>query len=156
LVKSTTFFKAGEVHDFDSTQNYALIVKNHSIENPFVDSIFPACNQSVYYSEFFMNNLIIKNLADLSGGITWRRAKDLAEDAQFAVDDEGRSYLSPDQIDQKNYIKYFQTSDLAQGSIGNCWFISAATGLTQNYNLLKKVAPFENSFQDSNYTGWLF
>ncbi len=79
----------------------------------------------------------------------------MVQNAHFALDDDENSYSSPDQINQQNYIKYFQTSDLAQGSVGNCWFISAATGLTQNYNLLKKVVPFDNSFEDGKYTGSL-
>jgi hypothetical protein len=120
-----------------------------------VDQKFPACNESVCHAESFLNSLIIKDLADLNGNITWRRAKELVQNAHFALDDDENSYSSPDQINQQNYIKYFQTSDLAQGSVGNCWFISAATGLTQNYNLLKKVVPFDNSFEDGKYTGSL-
>jgi hypothetical protein len=33
------------------------------------------------------------------------------------------------------------------------WFISAATGIIQNYTLFKRVVPFDNSFDDDSYTG---
>jgi hypothetical protein len=41
-------------------------------------------------------------------------------------------------------------------SKGNCWFISAATGIIQNYALFKRVVPFENSFEGPLYTGLLY
>jgi hypothetical protein len=59
-------------------------------------------------------------------------------------------------LNEANYKKYFNTTDLDQGALGNCWFISAACGIIQNYNLFKKVVPFDNSFEDSEYTGKLF
>lgn len=36
---------------------------------------------------------------------------------------------------------------------GNCWFIAAVTGFIENYNLFKIVVPFDNSLEDSDYTG---
>lgn len=40
-----------------------------------------------------------------------------------------------------------------KGALGNCWFIAGATGIIQNFDLFRKVVPFENSFDDAKYTG---
>jgi len=46
--------------------------------------------------------------------------------------------------------------------LGNCWFIAAAAGIIQNYDLFRKVVPFDNSLENNEYTGafrfrfWLF
>jgi len=37
--------------------------------------------------------------------------------------------------------------------LANCWLISAAAGIIQNYNLFKKVVPFDNSFDNHEYCG---
>ncbi len=37
--------------------------------------------------------------------------------------------------------------------LGDCWFVSAASGIIQNYNLFRKVVPFDNSLEDSEYCG---
>ena len=52
-----------------------------------------------------------------------------------------------------NYKEFFHTNDLDQGCLGNCWFISAATGIIQNFYLFRRVVPFDNSFDDTKYTG---
>ena len=87
------------------------------------------------------------------GEIVWKRAKDLVENAQFALDDKGKPCTSPDKLTQSNYKKYFYSNDLDQGALGNCWFISASIGIIQNFDLFKKVVPFDNSFEDSVYNG---
>jgi hypothetical protein len=56
-------------------------------------------------------------------------------------------------INKSNYRNFFHTTDLDQGFLGNCWFISAATGIVQNYSLFKRVVPVDNYFDDQNYTG---
>ena len=76
----------------------------------------------------------------------------MVPNAQFALDDNGHKFDSK-YVNQDNYRKYFHTTDLDQGCLGNCWFISAATGIIQNYTLFKRVVPFDNSFDDSLYTG---
>jgi hypothetical protein len=87
------------------------------------------------------------------GTFIWRRAKHLVQNAHFAVDEHGFDYTSPAFLNADNYGKYFSVSDVSQGLIGNCWFVCAVGGLTLNYELLRKVCPFDNSFDDSKYTG---
>jgi hypothetical protein len=94
-----------------------------------------------------------------SGRVTWKRAKDLVNNASFAMPENNRRYqapaFNPATVDEKNFRAYFQTTDLDQGALGNCWFISAATGIIQNFTLFKRVVPFDNTFNDANYTGMI-
>jgi hypothetical protein len=149
--------QANRIEDFDSSQNFQQIKQTYSNQNRFTDNKFRACDSSVYYSHTFKRWLMDQGRTDQTGRVTWRRAKDLVSDAQFAMP-ESTQRSSPTafnsrNINEKNYRNYFQTTDLDQGALGNCWFISAATGIIQNFALFKRVVPFDNSFENSVYTG---
>jgi hypothetical protein len=42
------------------------------------------------------------------------------------------------------------------------WFVAAAAGIVENFDLFKKIVPFDNSFSDDSYCGlfhfrfWIF
>ena len=40
-----------------------------------------------------------------------------------------------------------------KGFVGNCWFVAAACGITENKELFNKVVPLDNYFSDDNYNG---
>lgn len=53
------------------------------------------------------------------GQFVWKRAKDLVADAQFSIDDETNQAFSPYTINSDNYRRFFRTTDLDQGYVGN-------------------------------------
>ena len=85
--------------------------------------------------------------------IRWVRAKDLRRNAQFSLDSKGNPKPPLAQLNENTYKEYFQVTDLNQGCVGNCWLLAAAAGIVQNYQLFKRVVPFDNSFNDTEYTG---
>lgn len=50
-------------------------------------------------------------------------------------------------------IDGFQRGDLDQGEIGNCWFIAGAGAITLNPDLLERVVPPTQSFDERDYAG---
>lgn len=50
-------------------------------------------------------------------------------------------------------IDGFQRGDLDQGEIGNCWFIAGAGATTLNPDLLQRVVPPTQSFDEKDYAG---
>jgi len=148
--------KESHVQNFIASQDYSAIKKRFSNTNRFTDTEFKACQASLYFSGTFQQNLL-RN----SSGIVWKRAKDLVSEPHFAVDEKG-IFADPRHINESNYKRFYHTTDLDQGALGNCWFISAAAGIIQNYDLFRKVVPFDNSLETNEYTGafrfrfWLF
>ncbi len=146
--------KNNQIDNFISTQDYQSIKRMHSIRNRFVDNQFRATNDSVCYSNKYYNYLQQCGKFNYrTNVIQWIRAKDLyGNQAHFVLDRKNR-FVDLNRADENNYKDLFHTTDLDQGSLGNCWFISAATGIIQNYDLFRRVVPFDNSLEDSDYTG---
>jgi hypothetical protein len=150
-----SIIKANRIEDFEPEQNYRKIKEIHSIKNRFTDTKFKPAASSIYYSSSFYNYLNRNHYCDRSGQIRWKRAKFLVENAQFAVSDHSSNFdRQPVNLNERNYKNFFHTTDLDQGALGNCWFIGAATGIIQNYGLFQRVVPFDNTFEDSQYTGF--
>jgi len=146
--------KSQQIEDYDQTQNFRRIKQNHSMEYRFTDTEFRACEKSVFHSNVFKEWLKRQNKLDFKDEVIWKRAKNLVKNARFVIDDDNvNESIKFTRINESNYKKYFRTTDLDQGALGNCWFISAATGIIQNYSLFKKVVPFDNTFDDKYYTG---
>lgn len=142
-----------KVERFNENQDFKKIQKTYNRNNLFVDNTFPPTNQSVFYSDSFKQSLKLDGkLEAYTNKVIWKRAKDICRDAHFSIDNDGHS--SEDSIiNELNYKKFFATTDLDQGLVGNCWFISGATGVLQNYNLFKRVIPLDNTFNETEYTG---
>lgn len=66
-------------------------------------------------------------------GIIWKRPFEVYNDPKFISDDINRN-------------------DMNQGAIGNCWFIAGVVGIMGSPNILQKVVPSDQSFED-DYTG---
>lgn len=120
-------FKVKRIEDFSPNQNFAQIQATHSNEKRFVDREFPACNQSIFYTDNFKYWLISQaRVTPHRGQFVWKRAKDLVRNAQFAIDDETNQPFSPFNyaytIDGNNFRRYFRTTDLDQGYVGKKLF----------------------------------
>lgn len=140
--------------NFSRSQDFETIKRTYSNSNRFVDREFRTVNESVFFTSRFQNYLrSCGKFPYRSDQIEWKRAKDLCpRDAHFVLDKHNR-FFDLRRVDESNYRNLFHTTDLDQGALGNCWFISAATGIIQNYNLFRRVVPFDNSFEDGQYCG---
>ncbi|KAK5607969.1 hypothetical protein CRENBAI_007346 [Crenichthys baileyi] len=70
---------------------------------------------------------------EMKSGVKWKRPKELCSSPKFIVD--GASRL-----------------DICQGKLSDCWVLSAIASLAMHPDLLKKVVPLNQSFQDG-YNG---
>ena len=66
--------------------------------------------------------------------ISWKRPHEICENPQFIVD-----FIEPNDIDQ--------------GSLGNCWFISAVSVIASVKEYADRVIPENQAFDEENYAG---
>lgn len=118
--KQNKKIKTQRIEDFSPTQNFTRIQASHSSDNRFVDTEFPACNASIFYTDNFKYWLISQaRVSPQRGGqFVWKRAKDLVADPHFAIDDDTNQVFSPYTINSNNYRRFFRTTDLDQGFVG--------------------------------------
>ncbi|CAF3599350.1 unnamed protein product [Rotaria sp. Silwood1] len=93
--------------------------------------------------EFPATNKSIYHSGKVLNDVQWYRPPIVYRKPQFVIDG-------------------FQRGDLDQGEIGNCWFIAAAGAVTLNPDLLQRVVPPNQSFDENDYAGifhfrfWLY
>ncbi|XP_026538052.1 calpain-2 catalytic subunit [Notechis scutatus] len=92
----------------------------------FQDPSFPAAAPSLGYKELGPNSPKTK-------GIVWKRPTELCSKPQFIIGGATRT-------------------DICQGALGDCWLLAAIASLTLNEEILARVVPSDQSFQDS-YAG---
>uniref|UniRef100_A0A8C6YAV3 Calpain-2 catalytic subunit n=1 Tax=Naja naja TaxID=35670 RepID=A0A8C6YAV3_NAJNA len=92
----------------------------------FQDPSFPAAAPSLGYKELGPNSHKTK-------GIVWKRPTELCSKPQFIIGGATRT-------------------DICQGALGDCWLLAAIASLTLNEEILARVVPSDQSFQDS-YAG---
>ncbi|XP_069502379.1 calpain-1 catalytic subunit-like [Ambystoma mexicanum] len=92
----------------------------------FEDPLFPASPASVGYSE-------LGPRSEKARGITWKRPQEISQVLQFISQDMSRT-------------------DVCQGILGNCWFLAAAASLSLYPQLMHRVVPPDQSFQEG-YAG---
>ncbi|XP_020642312.3 calpain-2 catalytic subunit isoform X1 [Pogona vitticeps] len=92
----------------------------------FQDPSFPAAASSLGYQELGPNSYKTK-------GIVWKRPTELCSNPQFIVGGATRT-------------------DICQGALGDCWLLAAIASLTLNDEVLARVVPSDQSFQD-RYAG---
>ncbi|XP_015672503.1 calpain-2 catalytic subunit [Protobothrops mucrosquamatus] len=92
----------------------------------FQDPCFPAAAASLGYKELGPNSFKTK-------GIVWKRPTELCSKPQFIIGGATRT-------------------DICQGALGDCWLLAAIASLTLNEEILTRVVPSNQSFQDK-YAG---
>ncbi|XP_069578377.1 calpain-1 catalytic subunit [Brachyistius frenatus] len=92
----------------------------------FEDSLFPCASSSLGFNE-------LGPRSSKTQGVRWMRPTELCKRAEFIVDGATRT-------------------DICQGALGDCWLLAAIASLTLNDNLLHRVVPHGQGFQQG-YAG---
>nr|XP_015218038.1 PREDICTED: calpain-2 catalytic subunit-like isoform X1 [Lepisosteus oculatus]XP_015218039.1 PREDICTED: calpain-2 catalytic subunit-like isoform X1 [Lepisosteus oculatus] len=92
----------------------------------FSDETFPAEPESLGYNE-------LGRYSSKTRGVVWKRPKELCSNPQFIIGGANRT-------------------DICQGALGDCWLLAAIASLTLDEEVLARVVPSGQSF-DENYAG---
>uniref|UniRef100_A0A8C4T7U1 calpain-2 n=1 Tax=Erpetoichthys calabaricus TaxID=27687 RepID=A0A8C4T7U1_ERPCA len=92
----------------------------------FKDDSFPAVTESLGFNELGPHSAKTR-------GIEWKRPKELCANPQFIIGGATRT-------------------DVCQGALGDCWLLAAIASLTLDEEILARVVPSGQSFQE-NYAG---
>lgn len=92
----------------------------------FQDPAFPAIPAALGYKE-------LGPYSPKTRGVEWKRPTEICEDPQFILEGATRT-------------------DICQGGLGDCWLLAAIASLTLNEEVLARVVPPNQSFQE-NYAG---
>ncbi|MBN3275605.1 CAN2 protein, partial [Polyodon spathula] len=108
-------------------QDYEVI-KKQCLESGslFCDDTFPARSESLGFNELGLYSAKTQ-------GVKWMRPKELCSSPQFIVEGATRT-------------------DICQGALGDCWLLAAIASLTLQEEILARVIPSGQSFQE-DYAG---
>ncbi|XP_063047489.1 calpain-2 catalytic subunit-like [Engraulis encrasicolus] len=108
-------------------QDYEAL-RRHCLETGrlFEDETFEAEASSLGFNELGPGSYKIR-------GVTWQRPTELTRNPKFIQEDATRT-------------------DICQGALGDCWLLAAIASLTLNKQVLARVVPHDQSFEDG-YAG---
>ncbi|KAG5266917.1 hypothetical protein AALO_G00237750 [Alosa alosa] len=92
----------------------------------FKDDTFEAGVSSLGFKELGPSSFKVR-------GVTWKRPTELSRNPQFILEDATRT-------------------DICQGALGDCWLLAAIASLTLNKQVLSRVVPSDQSFEQG-YAG---
>ncbi|XP_044301658.1 calpain-11 [Varanus komodoensis] len=124
--------RAEGVGDFHSAVKYLgqdyETLKQECLESGrlFEDPHFPAVSSVLGFKELGPGS-------SKTRGVNWKRPSEIVDDPQFIVGGATRT-------------------DICQGALGDCWLLAAIASLTLNEELLHRVVPHGQSFQE-DYAG---
>ena len=94
----------------------------------FTDIEFPPTDMAIYDPD---------EQFPFKSGVVWRRAKD------FLTDENGKP--------PKVFSGAIEPSDIKQGQLGDCWFMSALSSIAEFPDLVKKLFITKNYQKDGVY-----
>ncbi|XP_042295810.1 calpain-12 [Sceloporus undulatus] len=126
----STISEDGCVLDFHPEQNYYKLKEEYLRKGKlFTDPYFKASSESLGYDKLGPRTWV-------SQKTTWKRPKDICEHGTPKFMEKGMT-----------------RHDVLQTTLGDCWFMAAAASLTFHPQLLARVVPLDQSFEEREYAG---
>ncbi|MEQ2296444.1 hypothetical protein AMECASPLE_024918 [Ameca splendens] len=127
---------------------------------PPQDSVDSACSDELMgsHSRRWLADLLDKDMSSESGDVTAVGRDGLCVDYHFPVGElemkSGVKWKRPKELcfSPKFIVDGASRLDICQGKLSDCWVLSAIASLAMHPDLLKKVVPLNQSFQDG-YNG---
>ncbi|KAI4537040.1 hypothetical protein MG293_013243 [Ovis ammon polii] len=108
----------------------------------FKDPEFPACPSALGYKD-------LGPCSPQTQGVVWKRPTELCPSPQFIVGGATRTDICQGALEDHNYSVIHGPN---RTPTGDCWLLAAIASLTLNRELLYRVVPRDQSFQE-NYAG---